>query len=396
MPLRLCLVSYLISKQATGLSTYIRTLVSKLLDDGHSVTVLATDLEYAGTGASGTVEIDPRAHFKRFPVRGTLNRRFYRCPELTVWLRDHADEYDLVDIQGIWAFVNFGAADTARRRGLPYVITPHGMLTRWDWAKRKLFKDILYRWRGKRMLEDAAAVRFLSQGEFANSAIALKRSVTIIPNAVAPASGEVPEDVRADVRASLGMAAEAPLVLFMGRISHQKGVLELVKAVERVAAEQDVHLVLMGPADQEPMYAAAVQAYMAESPAAARFHYLGPVFGQEKFAFLHAADLFATLSRNEGLSLAALEALAEGLPVLLSVDANLPEVAKYDAGRIVGCDPQEAAGVLAEMFADPAKLRLLRGNAKRLHRERFSWAAVLPQLLAMYRSSLRQRSHGES
>ena len=380
MPLRLCLISYLISSRATGLSSYLRTMVERLLDAGHEVTVLATDLEYGGAGASDAITLDFRARILIFPVSGKINRRLYRCPALSGWLLEHGGEFDLVDIQGMWALVNFDAARAARRLAVPTVITPHGMLTRWDWSKRKPFKDLLYAWQGRAMLDQAAAIRMLADGERDASAVPLCAPVHIIPNAVTPFVGEINDDPRRAVRARLGVPAETPVVLFLGRISHQKGTLEVVEAVTR--SHSGAHLAVIGTADQDAVYAENIKARAVAS--GGRVHLLGAVFGEEKYAFLRGADLFITLSRNEGLSLAALEALAEGLPVMLTADANLPEAASYRAGWIVPCNAAEAAAAMDAIFADPRQLTVTRENARRLYRERFSWDVVLPQVEAMY------------
>ena len=87
--------------------------------------------------------IDSRARTLIFPVRGRINRKLYRSSALSKWLSVHIREFDLVDIQGTWAFVNIDAARIATEAGVPYVMTPHGMMTRWDWSKRKLLKRIL-------------------------------------------------------------------------------------------------------------------------------------------------------------------------------------------------------------------------------------------------------------
>ena len=384
--MRICFVSYLISKQATGLASYLRTTVERLIENGHTLTVLATDLEYGGSGPSEAITFDSRARLLTFPVRGRLNRRLYRCPPLVDWLGEHAEEFDLVDIQGIWALVNFDASRMARKRGLPVVVTPHGMLTRWDWSKRKPFKDLLYAIRGRTMLDTASAIRMLAAGESDATAIVLKAPVRIIPNAVASpkSSGN---DSRRMVRERLGIPAETPVVLFLGRISYQKGTLEVVEAVIR--SHSGAHLAVIGTADQDPAYGKAVKTRAAAS--GGRVHLLGPVFGTEKYVFLGGSDLFVTLSRNEGLSLAALEALAEGLPAMITPDANLPEVAGYNAGRVVSCDPGTVAAAIDELFGQPARLMAMRENARRLHRERFSWQVVLPQLEAMYSDVLASR-----
>ena len=99
-------------------------------------------------------------------------------------------------------------------------------------------------------------------------------------------------------------------------------------------------------------------------------HLPGPIFGDRKYSLYRAADVFVTLSRNEGLSLAALESLAEGLPVLLTTDSNLPDVQEFDAGIVTVCEPVAVAEALMRLLEDNKRLFAMKANALRLHRER--------------------------
>ena len=384
MSLRICFVSYLLSRQATGLSSYMCAVSAKLVDAGHQVTVLATDLEYGGKALEGGVKLDPRVQLQIFQVRGAFNRRLYRCPLLVAWLQEHASEFDVVDIQGIWALVNLEAAQAIRKLGLPYVVTPHGMLTHWDWQKRRLFKNLLFALSGRSMLDGAAALRFLAQGELKATATRITSRVEVIPNAVEPHLAATSAADLETLRLRLGMSPGDTLVLFLGRISHQKGVMELVQAMGLLPSTSRLHLAIIGPNDQEPEYAAQVRAEAIASPAARRIHMVGPLFGEEKYVYLKAADLFATVSRNEGLSLAALEAMAEGLALVITEAANLPEVAAWNAGRIVAQDSTAVAAAFTELTADADILARHKEQARQLFHERFSWDVVLPKLVALY------------
>ena len=385
--LRICLVAYMISRQATGLSTYVADLVTHLLDEGHQVTVLATDCGYRGTKGGELPTIDSRASTLVFPVRGRANRKLYHSSALSKWLSVHIREFDLVDIQGIWAFVNIDAARIAIKAGVPYVITPHGMMTRWDWSKRKLFKRILYRFKIKNIWTRAATIRFLSEGEFANSAVPVECPYVVIPNAVAPFNGAFVDKM--SVCASNGIPVENHIILFLGRICRQKGALDLLQAFELLFGNRtDVSLLMVGPAEKGE-YTDQLTNFVAQSPAKANIHLPGPTFGDEKYSLYRAADVFVTLSRNEGLSIAALESLAEGLPVLLTADSNLPDVQEFDAGVVTVCEPVAVAAALMRLLEDNERLFAMKANALRLHRERFSWPVVLPQLTNLYRTLAR-------
>lgn len=385
--LNICLVSYMLSKRATGLSSYIIHLVARLLDAGHHVTVLGTDLGYRGSKADEMVELDERARTLIFDVPSKIDRKLYRSRELVAWLASHAQEFDLVDIQGVWALVNIDVARVARKAGVPYIVTPHGMMTKWDWSKRKQFKRALFRLGAAKMLNRAWRVRYLSAGELENSYKRVKTPPVVIPNAVSSFEGNVEPSVKEDVRSKRGIPPEHKLVLFLGRISYQKGVLELLQAFDLLyQIRKDVTLLIIGPSE-EGKYADSVREFIAHCAARSNIRLEDPIFGDDKFELYRAADVFTTLSRNEGLSLAALEALAEGLPVVLTPDSNLPQVEGYYAGAITTRDPQAASSTFIKILEDNGLLDLMKTNAKHMHRNLFSWPVVLPQVIELYQSA---------
>jgi glycosyltransferase involved in cell wall biosynthesis len=384
--MRICLLSYMISNRATGLSSYIAGVVNRLVDAGNEVTVLATDSGYRGAAAGDLMKIDDRARLIVFPIRGRVNRRIYRCSALANWLREHSNEFDILDIQGVWAVVNIQALQAVIATGLPYVLTPHGMLTRWDWSKRTIYKKVLFKIGIGKLIANASCIRFLSVGEEQSSATPTSGRTIVIPNAVIAHNGPKEENAKVSVCSQLGIPAKNKIVLFVGRVSRQKGALELIQAVELLYhIRKDISLILVGP-NEEGAYGNLVKKTIEVSPARENIHLIGPIFNAQKFAFYVVADLFVTLSRNEGLSLAALESLAEGLPVMITPDSNLPEVAKYGAGLITACEPKAACEAMVGYFASGEKLKQMRQASIRLHREKFSWEVVLPRLENLYRS----------
>jgi glycosyltransferase involved in cell wall biosynthesis len=374
----------MLSKRATGLSSYIVDLTQRLLDDGHSVTILATDCGYRGEDAGELASIDSRARVIVFPVQGRLNRKLYRSSELVKWFGAHVHEFDLLDIQGIWAIVNVEVARIARAAALPYVVTPHGMLTKWDWGKRRTIKKTLYGLGAARMLSHSACVRFLSAGEADNTAKALNARSTIIPNAVEPRAGIYTGDIRKQVCERFNINPKDNIVLFIGRVCHQKGVLELAQTFERLCGQlNDVSLIIAGPVEPG-VYADRFEAFLAASEVKHKIHMLGPIFGDVKYDLYRSADVFCTLSRNEGLSLAALEALSQSLPLLITKDSNLPEVQTFAAGVITECNAISACDALAHIFDDPHRLQKMKSNANNLFLTHFAWSVVLPKLTGLY------------
>jgi glycosyltransferase involved in cell wall biosynthesis len=381
--LRILLVAPLIYKSAGGLSSYIAGVVPRLCDAGHQVTVVASDCTYRGAKAEDCIAIDPRAAVKLFRVRGRINRRLYRSSELKSWLRKSISQFDIVDIQGVWSWFAVDAACVCREAGVGYVLTPHGSMTRWDWAKQMRFKQVFFALKLRREWSEASVVRYLSRGELDNSMRFPESPSVIIPNAI-ESNREVDLDgaIGRVTRQRLGIGIDDPMVLFLGRVSVEKGVAELLEAFVEVRATcPQGHLVIVGP--MEGKYGEMIR-HKARTLGEGHIHILGPMFGDAKMGLFAAATLFATLSKSEGLSIAALEALSFGVPALITQESNLPEVEAGNAGRITSCTPAGAAGDLRSLLQDASCLRAMRTNARVVAQKHFSWQVVLPQLLNIY------------
>jgi glycosyltransferase involved in cell wall biosynthesis len=180
---------------------------------------------------------------------------------------------------------------------------------------------------------------------------------------------------RASFRVRHGLPPDAPVCLFMGRLHPRKGVDVLVRAFQQ-AAVPNARLVIAGP--DEGMLAA-LQPLLDS-----RIIVTGYLEGAERLAAYAAADVFCLPATGEGLSMAALEALAAGLPAVLSPGCNLPEVAQAGAGRVVAPQVTPLAATLREVLLDSTLRASMSAAARALVRERFTWEQVGAALEAVY------------
>ena len=102
------------------------------------------------------------------------------------------------------------------------------------------------------------------------------------------------------------------------------------------------------------------------------------------------ADAFALLSHSEGLPVAVLEAMAAALPVIITQDCNLPEVALHHAGEIVRGNIDEVAKALARVFDEPIRAKMMGLNGRQLVSERFTWARVARRTIQTYEQACAQ------
>jgi glycosyltransferase involved in cell wall biosynthesis len=388
--MKIAMFAPLLGVEATGQSLVVANTANQLAAAGHTVTVLATDCGYRGREVSQFVAFSPQVAVHIFPVTGALSRRLYHSTALIEWVYEHIAEFDVLDMHGIWSWSVGALADAFHIHRKPYVLTPHGAMTRYDWRKGRWKRALFYRLKLSDVWNLADAVRFLSKGEEEQSYYPAHGRSAVVPNGVDLEPMPTVQQ-RTAARQQLGIAADSQVLLFLGRITHQKGVKEIVAAFE-VAAQQlpNLRLYLVGPA--EGRYGEEVLAQIQQSPVHDRIVAPGAVFGDARNAYFRAADVFITLSHNEGLSLAHLEALAHGLPMVLTASSNLDQLETYGAGIFTTHDPKQVAQDIVKLMADPATLAVASVQAQRLIAENFSWQHVVPQLVALYQQVIDDRS----
>jgi glycosyltransferase involved in cell wall biosynthesis len=382
--LKIGLIAAGIPRIATGPAFWVKELSASLCDVGHEVTIVAGAGPESADSGTSPVAIDCRAKAILMPLHSRMLSEVHYNPRLKRWLHENIAGFDVVDIHGVWSFVAVHAARACMRAGIPYVLTPHGQMAAWDWNKEYWRKRAFFELGLRQVWRAAAAIHFVSEGEMTSSQIDAGNRAAVIPCWV---SGPVRsgEDRRSpQLKTKLGIPETAPLIVFLGRISPQKGVLEIVRAFEQFwRSRRDPYLVIAGPPDGA--YAAIVAREIEHLQSRHNIRIVSPMYDQSKFELLEAASVFITLSKNEGLPITVLEAMSCGMPVLITDRANLPEVESRGAGKIVSSEPLAVTTALESMLADSVELQRMSDRAKRLAAERFSSRAVMPQLIELYR-----------
>ena len=171
------------------------------------------------------------------------------------------------------------------------------------------------------------------------------------------------------VRRDLGLPAGAPVIGLVGRLDHWgKGHKELLAAMAQIQARHPVHALIVGGGRRMDE----VREMAAGLGLADAVHFLGP--RRDVPDLLNAMDIFVLPSHSEGVSLALLEAMAAGLPVIATAVGGLPEVVQDgDNGLLIPPrDSAALAAALERLLTDPALVRRLGANARTLVREHYS------------------------
>lgn len=162
------------------------------------------------------------------------------------------------------------------------------------------------------------------------------------------------------------------MVLFLGRIHPKKGCDLLIRAFARVAVhDPSLRLVMAGP--DECGWQAELQKLAQELAVNARVVWTGPLYGDLKWGAVRAADVFALSSHTENFGITVAEAMACGLPVLISKEVNIWREIESDGAGLAAADDQEGTTSLLERWlAMPdAERGRMRASALRSFSERF-------------------------
>ncbi len=293
---------------------------------------------------------------------------------------------DLVHIHGLWQHAPHVAAAKARTARVPYIFRPCGMLDPWSLNQGRLRKRAFLLLRGRRDLNRAAALHFTTETERRLvEPLGLAPPAHVIANGLDWGEFEL-QPVRGAFRAAHGIG-DRPLVMFLSRVHHKKGLDLLLPAFARLADRQAM-LAIIGPG--EPEYLTHLQARAQQLGIGDRVIFPGMIAGRGRLEALRDADLFCLPSYQENFGVSVIEALGVGTPVLISDQVNIQgEVAAAGVGEVVPCRVEPLAAKLEAMLADRSRLAEMGAHARPWVERTFRWDVIAGKIDAMYAAVVR-------
>jgi glycosyltransferase involved in cell wall biosynthesis len=328
---------------------------------------------------------------------------YYASTEPGAWIRSASykaavryavKESDVCIMSSVfWNYTGLAAARACELHGVPYITMPRGLLgpaaLKYKGVKKRVYWFLI----AKRLVERSGAVIALSQRELRDiRAARIDVQGYVVPNgAVVEELSRIDED--ATVAATLTSAAtDERYILFLGRLHRIKGLDILLPAFEEVTkSDPKVSLVIAGTPDAS--YSAELESLLARNTVRDRVRLVGNVSGAQKARLISKATVFALTSYSEALPVAVLEALSAGVPVVITPNCNLPEVAAAAAGIEVMPEVESTARGLAAILRDQQLRETMGANAKKLALESFSWDSVGKRVVQICRSVATKSRH---
>jgi len=291
--------------------------------------------------------------------------------------------------------------------GIPLVITVHSLEPLRPWKREQLGGGYdVSAWVEKTALEMADAVVAVSQGTradvLAHFEVAPER-IRVIHNGIDP--DEFRPGAGTDALIRHGIEPGRPYVLFVGRITRQKGIIHLVRAIRHMAPGFDVVLAAGAPDTKEigQEMAAAVGEAQAARPG---IHWIAEMLDRKAVREMYAnAALFCCPSVYEPFGIINLEAMACGTAVVASAVGGIPEVVvdgetgllvPFEAGGGIAFEPADPeaferalAGSINTLMADPARRAAMGAAGRKRAVEHFSWSSIAAKTVELYRELVR-------
>lgn len=327
-----------------------------------------------------TVDLmDPRIERRLFPASRPV-ARFGGSLRQAWWLWRNARTFDEVQNHSVFTLSAVYVAVACAVRGVPVLLWPHGSIDPFDLRKHRRAKSLLGPIVTRPLLNRSAALLFTTTQEAETAVTYGSRTPReVVPLPVAPLQSDHVD--AAQWRARHGIPADAPMVLFLGRIDYKKRLPLLVEAVS-LMDRRDVQLVVVGAGSDDEralVWDAAERGAMTD-----RLHLTGWLEGVDRVEAFFAADVFALLSDAENFGLSVVEALSVGCPVVISDQVHLAEhLERAGAAIRVTRDARQAADALNRLLADPAEAAAMGERGRALVEREFAPAAVAARLAAV-------------
>jgi glycosyltransferase involved in cell wall biosynthesis len=369
----------------------VRALAQGLAKRGNEVTVLTPDWGLETRMSAAEASSAERGPFGWRRVENGVTAIYlptwlrYRSlswnPAVKRFCRARLQNFDIAHIYGLYDFLGPAVADACVKRKIPYVLEPIGMFV--PIVRSLRMKRIYHALFGRRLFAEASAIVATSEQEVEElvSGGVQREKIVLRRNGVeAPVSW--PE--RGTFRKGLGIADDAKIILFLGRLSEKKSpdmLLEAFASLCKEAEAKSLHLVFAGP-DEGEMKAQLAQ-MAARLGVTQQVQFTGAIFGEEKWAAYRDADVFVLPSQNENFGNTAAEAMAAGTPVVVTEQCGIAPLLADVAGLVVPHDAGALARAIRAVIGD-AELHARLAAGCSVVTSRLGWEEPVREMEALY------------
>lgn len=371
-----------------GPSHAVIAMVKALCDSGISA-------EIAATNDNGSDLLDvplyqrtnynqvPVWFFPRFSPSIGAVREFAFSSSFTTWLWKSIQNYDLIHIHAIFSYTSTASMAIARLKQVRYIVRPLGQLCEWSLQQSARKKQIYLQLIERANLQNSQVLHLTSfQEQQELSSLHLNTPTFVLPHGLSlPLT--IP-NARQRLREYLKLPADEPIILFLSRLHHKKGLDYLIPALSKLTHHRFT-FILAGSGS--PEYEAEIESLLEKYNLRNRTHLAGFVRGENKDLLIQGSDLFALTSHSENFGVVVLEALAAGLPVLVTPGVALASVVKqHKLGYVPSLDVSAITSTIESYLTNPKQGKEMGIRGRQLISEQYTWTSNAKQLIQIYKS----------
>jgi glycosyltransferase involved in cell wall biosynthesis len=374
----------------------VRALATELARRGHEVTVVTSDLGMERSKEARNIAKVSRWGWEGRPdgIETLYLRSFgrYRAltfnPDVVAFCRERLQEFNLVHVYGLYDLLGPSVAHFCRRMGIAYVVEPMGMYRPID---RNFQMKRLWHWtvggRFWRKAERVVATSEIEYDELRADGVTAERLVMRYNGIDSDLRSHAVE--RGDFRNKWKIPGSEWLVLFLGRLIPRKGADVLIDAFAE-AHPRSGSLVIAGP-EGERGYRSYLEQRARKRSVESRVVFTGPLYGVDKREAFADADVFALPSRYENFANSAAEAIACGVPAVVTGACGIGSLVKDKAGLVIAPGKEALVEALHRLATDASLYRRLKGRCDEVAGG-LSWPHLAAQMESHYGAALAMRN----
>ena len=283
---------------------------------------------------------------------------------------------DLVVFHGIYILYYIKIYKNLKKYDIPYIILPHGSLTKKAQKKKRLKKIIGNKLFFDNFIKNANYIQYLSEMEKKESSQYKKQSIVLGNGIYVP-----------DNKLKVNFDIEELKFVYIGRLDiYHKGLdilLEAIKIVKDEIKERNIIFNIYGPFNgQEQKMKQFIKKYDLDN--IAKIH--NGIYTEEKRNVLLASDIFIQTSRSEGQPLGIMEAMSYGLPCIVTEGTSFAEIVNNNkCGYSSTNNANEISKNILKIIRNTEEIYEFSNNAYKYASNNFSWKMIAKMTIEKYK-----------
>lgn len=372
-----------------GIAKVVYHLAVAQADLGHDVTIFTTNFN---SKLAANVPVGESISLNGIEIHyfQADDTSWFRSRRLRQALMQSSDRYDVIHSHNTFLALNRYAAEASRHLNKPLFYHVHGALDPIvvNNGLLRMVRKRLYIWlMEKHNLNNANGIFALSNAEVSQlRQYDIRTPVHILRNGIEPV--HMNESQGCQFRQQWGIQKNRQIILFIGRIVPKKGVHVLLKAFASIQKEfPNALLVIAGDRSQDSSYVESLDEIVVERQLQDDVVWTGFLDEEEKKGVLSSATIFSHVSESEGLAMSILEAMAAGLPTIVSTECYMGDAARQQALKEVEYNVDSVASAFRHLLTDCSLRSKLSSTAKTYVHQQHSWRALAQQAIDIYDQS---------